>query len=136
MVFLSLLSLLITPMFTLTLAQGSGSGSSSSGSTSGYAVKTPPLATNWTYSVGTDPWPEYPRPQMTRSRWQSLNGVWTYKNASSNNPKNPPTGDLGHAVLVPSCLESSLSGIYFSAFKLPSVLMHFSQVSKLHPVRQ
>lgn len=77
-----------------------------------YKVQTPPLTTNWTYTVGTSPWPEYPRPQMTRDRWQNLNGVWSYRNASSyDEVYNPPTGDLGRGVLIPSCLESGLSGM-------------------------
>ncbi|KAK3614299.1 hypothetical protein LTR56_027343, partial [Elasticomyces elasticus] len=77
----------------------------------GYAVKTPPLTTPWTYTVGTNPWPEYPRPQLQRSQWQSLNGIWTYQNASSLDAVNsPPTGHtLANEVLVPSCLESGLS---------------------------
>ncbi|KAH8679064.1 putative hydrolase [Tricladium varicosporioides] len=78
-----------------------------------YAVKTPPLTTNWTYGVGTNPWPEYPRPRLQRSHWQSLNGIWTYQNALSiNETVNPPFGKpLQNEVLVPSCLESGLSGI-------------------------
>lgn len=77
-----------------------------------YALKEPPLTTPWTDKVGTDPWPEYPRPQMQRSQWQNLNGVWQYRNASSLSAvQNPPFGqDLGQEVLVPSCLESGLSG--------------------------
>ena len=43
----------------------------SSGNSSGYSVKTPPLTTPWTYTAGTNPWPEYPRPQLARSQWQS-----------------------------------------------------------------
>jgi len=80
-----------------------------------YAVKTPPLDTDWTYKVGTSPWPEYPRPQLTRDRWKNLNGVWSYRNAESlDEVNNPPTGDLGQGVLIPSCLESGLSGRYIS----------------------
>lgn len=77
-----------------------------------YALKQPPLTTPWTDKVGTDPWPEYPRPQMQRSAWQNLNGVWQYRNASGlSEVSNPPFGqDLGQEVLVPSCLESGLSG--------------------------
>lgn len=77
-----------------------------------YAPKQPPLDTPWTSKVGTNPWPEYPRPQMQRTQWQNLNGVWQYQNASSmNDLSNPPFGqDLGQSVLVPSCLESGLSG--------------------------
>lgn len=80
-----------------------------------YAVKTPPLDTDWTYKVGTSPWPEYPRPQLTRDQWKNLNGVWSYRNAESlDEVDNPPTGDLGQGVLIPSCLESGLSGRYIS----------------------
>ena len=78
----------------------------------GYSVKTPPLDTPWTYEVGTDPWPEYPRPLLERSQWQSLNGIWRHQNVSSLSAvDSPPVGQtLENAVLVPSCLESALSG--------------------------
>lgn len=77
-----------------------------------YALKEPPLTTPWTDKVGTDPWPEYPRPQMQRSQWQNLNGIWQYRNASSlAEAQNPPFGqELGQEVLIPSCLESGISG--------------------------
>ncbi|KAF2835542.1 glycoside hydrolase family 2 protein [Patellaria atrata CBS 101060] len=78
-----------------------------------YAVKEPPLTTPWTYEVGTDPWPEYPRPQLQRSEWKNLNGVWRYRNASSlGDVESPPFGAIfPQEVLVPSCLESGLSGL-------------------------
>ncbi|GAB7360559.1 hypothetical protein MBLNU230_g0444t1 [Neophaeotheca triangularis] len=76
-----------------------------------YSVQQPPLDTPWTYSVGTNPWPEYPRPQLQRSKWQSLNGIWTYQNASSLDSAPPFGQTLANEVLVPSCLESGLSGI-------------------------
>lgn len=78
-----------------------------------YAIKPPPLTTDWTYKVGTNPWPEYPRPLVQRSEWQNLNGVWKYQNATSAaEVDNPPFGTtLSSEVLVPSCLESGLSGI-------------------------
>jgi hypothetical protein len=77
-----------------------------------YAVKQPPLTTPWTNTAGTDPWPEYPRPQLQRSEWLSLNGIWTYQNASSlDSVRSPPFGQvLASEVLIPSCLESGLSG--------------------------
>lgn len=77
-----------------------------------YAVKQPPLTTPWTYKVGTNPWPEYPRPQLQRPEWQNLNGIWKYQNASSlDSVETPPFGqNLAREVLVPSCLESGLSG--------------------------
>lgn len=80
--------------------------------TGSYAVKTPPLDTRWTYEVGTNPWPEYPRPQLERSQWKNLNGIWRYQNASSEDAvQNPPFGQtLAQEVLIPSCLESGLSG--------------------------
>lgn len=77
-----------------------------------YALKEPPLTTPWTDKVGTKPWPEYPRPLLQRSDWKNLNGVWKYQNASDLNAvKSPPFGkDLAQEVLIPSCLESGLSG--------------------------
>lgn len=50
--------ILLLQLVVLAVAQGNGS----------YSVKTPPLTTNWTYEVGTNPWPEYPRPQLQRSQ--------------------------------------------------------------------
>ncbi|KAJ5629189.1 hypothetical protein N7528_002846 [Penicillium herquei] len=111
----------------------------------GYAPKEPPLTTPWTDKVGTDPWPEYPRPQLQRAQWQNLNGIWQYQNASSLSAvQNPPFGqDLAQEVLIPSCLESGLSGIqgsymlysWFSTlFKVPSdwdgqsILLNFGAV--------
>ena len=77
-----------------------------------YEVQTPPLDTDWTYEVGTDPWPEYPRPQLRRKAWKSLNGLWTWSGATSNDDiDSPPSGELEREVLVPSCIESGLSGL-------------------------
>ncbi len=75
-----------------------------------YEVKTPPLDTDWTYKVGEDPWPEYPRPQLQRDNWQSLNGIWRWTSAGPDTTP-PDTEALVDEVLVPSCLESALSGV-------------------------
>lgn len=78
-----------------------------------YEVQTPPLDTEWTYKVGTDPWPEHPRPQLKREAWKSLNGIWTYQSAGGGDDVDSPpeSGELKHEVLIPSCIESGLSGI-------------------------
>ena len=83
------------------------------GTSTSYAVQTPPLDTPWTYEVGTDPWPQYPRPKLARSQWQSLNGIWTYADASGKGDLSTPPFNqtLSREVLVPFCLESGLSGI-------------------------
>lgn len=94
-----------------------------------YKVQTPPLTTPWTYEVGTNPWPDHPRPQLHRDAWQSLNGIWTWEPAASNSTSNPPDGPLAHEIMVPSCVESGLSGIqqlnvtnmwYSTTFDVPS----------------
>ncbi|KAI1270414.1 glycoside hydrolase family 2 protein [Xylariaceae sp. FL1019] len=72
----------------------------------GYKVQTPPLDTPWTYKVGTDPWPEYPRPQLQRDSFQSLNGIWQFGEGSSSRGYH-----TGRDILVPSCMESGLSGV-------------------------
>jgi Alpha-L-arabinofuranosidase B (ABFB) domain/Glycosyl hydrolases family 2, sugar binding domain/Glycosyl hydrolases family 2 len=78
---------------------------------SAYVPKTPPLSTPWTSQVSlTNPLPEYPRPQLTRPDWQSLNGQWQFTGASSL--ASPPFGQtLAETVLVPYPIESAISGI-------------------------
>ncbi|KAL7623558.1 hypothetical protein AAE478_007241 [Parahypoxylon ruwenzoriense] len=80
------------------------------GETSVFSV-TPPLDTDWTYSVGTDPWPEYPRPQLQRSKWQNLNGIWKWKRGSDLGETPPDSESFSHDIMVPSCIESALSGV-------------------------
>lgn len=80
--------------------------------TAKYEPKVPLLDTDWTSKVGTNPWPEYPRPQLERSEWKNLNGIWQYQNAPGLDAvQAPPFGQaLTNEVLIPSCLESALSG--------------------------
>lgn len=78
----------------------------------GYQLQTGPLDTPWTTDVGTNPWPEHPRPKVQREQWKNLNGVWRWRNVTAGQVDNPPKGEtLERAVLVPSCLESALSGM-------------------------
>jgi beta-galactosidase/beta-glucuronidase len=53
-------------------------------------------------------WPEYPRPQLVRSQWTNLNGLWDF--AITDGQASPPTHWEGQ-ILLPFPLESSLSGI-------------------------
>ncbi|GJC83132.1 beta-glucuronidase [Colletotrichum liriopes] len=78
-----------------------------------YKLQTSPLDTEWTSQVGKNPWPEHPRPQLRRENWLNLNGIWTYRAASGGDDVNhPPSGStLDREVLIPSCIESGLSGI-------------------------
>lgn len=79
--------------------------------TSGYRIHNLTLDTPWTSLVGTNPWPEYPRPRLQRSLWKNLNGVWRYRNGADGDLQSPPFGQtLEDPVLVPFCLESALSG--------------------------
>jgi hypothetical protein len=76
-----------------------------------YKIGNITLDTPWTERVGTNPWPEYPRPRLQRSLWKNLNGVWRYRNAAEGDLDSPPFGErLEAPVLVPFCLESALSG--------------------------
>lgn len=118
-----------------------------------YKLQTPPLDTPWTDQVGLHPWPEHPRPQLRRARWQSLNGLWTWQSAGTGNssgvPSAPVGGPLTHEVLVPFCIESALSGLqdlnttsmwYATTFAVPSgwggqnVVLHFEAVDYEHTV--
>jgi beta-galactosidase/beta-glucuronidase len=77
-----------------------------------YRLLAPPLDTPWTSKVGTKPWPQYPRPQLRRDAWKTLNGIWTYQPAKgADDVAEPPSLPLGQEVLIPSCIESGISGI-------------------------
>jgi Glycosyl hydrolases family 2, TIM barrel domain/Glycosyl hydrolases family 2, sugar binding domain/Glycosyl hydrolases family 2 len=67
------------------------------------------LMTRWAADVSPESvWSEYPRPQMVRRDWTSLNGLWSY--AIRPMDDGPPTQWDGQ-ILVPFCVESSLSGV-------------------------
>lgn len=53
--------------------------------------------------------PEYPRPQMRRAGYYSLNGLWEYAITASGAQVPPPRFD--GAILVPFSPESELSGV-------------------------
>lgn len=97
----------------VSLMHVAGTGGGVQGTATPYKVQTPPLDTDWTYAVGTNPWPEHPRPQLRRDDWRNLNGLWTFgdADAADASPDRPPTTPLPREVLVPSCVESGLSGI-------------------------
>ena len=53
--------------------------------------------------------PEYPRPQLVRSNWQNLNGLWQYAITNAGQQTIPVTFD--GQILVPYAIESALSGV-------------------------
>lgn len=67
------------------------------------------IMTQWGETLDSkNVWQEYPRPQLQRTNWQNLNGMWEY----SILPKNLPTPKKYQGeILVPFCVESSLSGV-------------------------
>src|SRR5262245_22977816 len=75
----------------------------------GWRMQTAPVQTRWAKNVSPrNPLPEYPRPQMVRDRWQSLNGLWEYAILPKEAAK--PERFTGK-ILVPYPLESALSGV-------------------------
>ncbi|MFL5612666.1 MAG: chitobiase/beta-hexosaminidase C-terminal domain-containing protein [Gemmatimonadaceae bacterium] len=102
------------------------------------------LLTRWAADI--DPsrvLPEYPRPQMVRSRWQNLNGLWQFAVVSDTTAAPPFGQDLSERILVPFAMESALSGVgrhaerivYRRTFRVPDevkagerLLIHFGAV--------
>jgi hypothetical protein len=102
-----------------------------------------PLMTKWGKQVAPENvWKEYPRPQMVRKDWQSLNGLWDYAITPKDGEK-PQKSD--GQILVPFCIESALSGVgkhvtadqllwYRRSFEVPTgwkgkrILLHFQAV--------
>ncbi|MGV3509571.1 MAG: glycoside hydrolase family 2 protein, partial [Sphingobacteriaceae bacterium] len=101
------------------------------------------LKTSWGSEVtAANAWKEYPRPQLVRSEWKNLNGMWDYA-IKPKGEKKPNSFD--GQILVPFCVESSLSGVgkmvkpdqelwYKTSFTVPSnwqnkkLLLHFDAV--------
>ena len=80
-------------------------------SASAWQLQTAPIVTGWAQLVDTNnPLPEYPRPQMVRSNWLSLNGIWQFQ-AGATNDLVPTNQTLTGDILVPYPMESALSGV-------------------------
>jgi hypothetical protein len=78
-----------------------------------------PLMTRWAAEVSpTNALLEYPRPQLVRSDWMNLNGLWDYAVTVNSISNVPP---FAGKILVPFPIESALSG----------VRKHFDENSKL-----
>ncbi len=102
-----------------------------------------PMMTRWVDDVSPrNVHQEYPRPQLTREEWLSLNGMWDY--AITPKDSTPPTSYEGQ-ILVPFPIESALSGVkkmlqpaqklwYRRTFQIPEtwpdekILLHFGAV--------
>jgi hypothetical protein len=84
---------------------------SSLAANSGYTKGDPLLKTRWFDDVGpNNSHTEYPRPQMERTEWKNLNGIWGWEETTEGS--SPPTGQtLANDILVPFPPESALSGI-------------------------
>src|SRR6266850_1714795 len=77
---------------------------------SAWQLKYAPIMTDWAQLVDTNaPLPEYPRPQMVRSNWLNLNGIWQFQAGATNDPV-PTNQTLSAEILVPFPMESALSG--------------------------
>lgn len=67
------------------------------------------IKTQWAEKVDPKmPWNVYPRPQLKRTQWMNLNGLWDYavKDLNSSEPSA-----FDGKILVPYPIESSLSGV-------------------------
>lgn len=88
--------------------------------------------------------PEYPRPQLQRTAWTNLNGLWQYSILPKDQQTTMPATFQGN-ILVPFAVESALSGVaktvgkdsvlwYKRSINLPAkttgkkVLLHFGAV--------
>ena len=103
------------------------------------------IITPWAEKVNpAAPLPEYPRPQMIRSAWTNLNGLWQYAIVPATQKENVPATFDGN-ILVPFAVESALSGVgktvgkdsvlwykriitLSDAYKNKNVLLHFGAV--------
>ena len=104
---------------------------------------TAPLMTRWAKDVSPqNALPEYPRPQLVRTEWMNLNGLWQLTISKTGDEPLPAGKDLEEKILVPYPVESALSGVmkpaehvwYRRTFQTPAawkgqrVLLHFGAV--------
>jgi beta-galactosidase/beta-glucuronidase len=69
------------------------------------------ITTPWSANVNAaSPLPEYPRPQLVRTQWQNLNGLWQYALLPKAQQDAVPAAFAGN-ILVPYAVESALSGV-------------------------
>ncbi|MGN6342112.1 MAG: glycoside hydrolase family 2 protein [Ginsengibacter sp.] len=69
------------------------------------------ITTEWADKVDpSQPLNVYPRPQLQRSEWQNLNGLWQYAILPASDNEAIPSSFQGN-ILVPFCAESALSGV-------------------------
>jgi len=109
------------------------------------------IVTRWAADVSpTNVHSEYPRPQMVRDQWLSLNGLWDFAIAPADAKDQPAKWD--GKILVPFPIESVLSGVgktlepdqtlwYRRTFSVPRdwasprILLHFGAVDWQTEVR-
>ena len=112
------------------------------GEAGAWQMKQTPLMTRWAALVDTNnPLPEYPRPQLVRTNWLNLNGLWQFQAGVAND--SVPTGQtLSEQILVPYPMESAISGVmqyheyswYRRTFTVPSawngqrIILHLDAV--------
>src|ERR1700754_3442273 len=101
------------------------------------------IMTEWASKVDpASPLSAYPRPQMVRNEWKTLNGLWEYAILPKDQQAIPATSQ--GSILVPFAVESALSGvgktvgkasilwykksITLSAVKNKNTLLHFGAV--------
>ena len=107
-----------------------------------WEMKEGPLTSKFTKDIDIDNvLAEYPRPQMVRSEWQNLNGIWELQPLFSSK-EGMPEDVYTMQILVPFPIESSISGImkhydrfaYRRTFTVPkdwegrNLLLHFEAV--------
>lgn len=72
-------------------------------------AQTVPMRTAWAKEVTPDNvLPEYPRPQLVRTNWVNLNGLWDFARTEFDQPK---PNKFDRKILVPFAVESQLSGV-------------------------
>ncbi|GGX62496.1 AbfB domain-containing protein [Streptomyces fructofermentans] len=97
-------------VFTGLLATGGAAQAAPAANAAAWTPKPSPMTTPWTNQVPVDkPLPEYPRPQLTRSDWLNLNGIWDFAVTSADAGQ---PASFNEQIRVPFPAEAALSGIH------------------------
>jgi len=104
--------------------------------TTPWSMKQAPLMTDWAAMINpNNVLPEYPRPQLERSNWVNLNGIWNFnrKNSMDGFGTYDANAVFRQQILVPYPIESAISGIMDTDYSNANKTYAYQRIFTIDP---